>query len=102
MGTYQTELDLHVFDLRGRFDVLLGKGWHDAADPQISWRHNMVQVLQDGNVAADAFSRRPDLFAIGVTRSSSLTPSWRTSGRRMPLIGLATAVRGPSRLCCAA
>ena len=48
IGTYETTLDLHVFDLRGRFDVLLGKGWHDDAEPQISWRHNLVQVFQDG------------------------------------------------------
>ena len=48
MGTYETVVDLHVFDLQGKFDVLLGKGWHDVAEPQISWRHNQVQVHQDG------------------------------------------------------
>ena len=48
MGTYSTVLDLHVFDLQGKFDVLLGKGWHDDADPKISWRHNLVQVYDDG------------------------------------------------------
>ena len=47
MGTYETVLDLHVFDLQGKFDVLLGKGWHDDANPQISWRHNLVQVFKD-------------------------------------------------------
>ena len=41
-------LDLYVFDLQGRFDVLLGKGWHDLAEPQISRRHNQVQVFHDG------------------------------------------------------
>ena len=46
MGTYEAVLDLHVFDLRGKFDVLLGKGWHDDANPIISWRHNLVQVFQ--------------------------------------------------------
>ena len=48
MGTYEMTLDLYVFDLQGRFDVLLGKGWHDLAQPQISWRHNQVQVFDDG------------------------------------------------------
>ena len=47
MGTYEVTRDLHVFDLRGRFDVLLAKGWHDDAHPVISWRHNQVQVCID-------------------------------------------------------
>lgn len=46
IGTYVVTLDLHVFDLQGRFDVLLGKGWHDSADPVISWRHNLVQIRE--------------------------------------------------------
>ena len=48
MGTYVVHLDLHVFDLRGNFDVLLGKGWHDLAEPKIHWRLNVVQVLHEG------------------------------------------------------
>ena len=36
MGTYTVQRDLHVLDLKGRFDVLLGKGWHDDAEPQIA------------------------------------------------------------------
>ena len=47
MGSYEVSRDLHVFDLRGQFDVLLGKGWHNVANPVISWRHNQVNVLQN-------------------------------------------------------
>ncbi len=59
MGTYETQIDLHVFDLRGQFDVLLGKGWHDDANPQISWRHNMVQVFQHEKYHRFGTSDRP-------------------------------------------
>ena len=48
LGTYSTAVDWYVFDLDGQFGVLLGNGWHDAAEPQISWRHNQMQVLQGG------------------------------------------------------
>ena len=59
MGTYEVTLDLHVFDLRGQFDVLLGKGWHDQAQPQISWRHNQVQVFQKGKYHRFGSRQRP-------------------------------------------
>ena len=48
MGTYEVTRDLHVLDMPGTFDILLGKGWHDDAEPQISWRHNQVQVMTGG------------------------------------------------------
>ena len=59
MGTYVVHLDLHVFDLRGNFDVLLGKGWHDLADPKIHWRLNVVQVLQEGKFHRFGTSQKP-------------------------------------------
>ena len=65
MGTYSTVLDLHVFDLQGKFDVLLGKGWHDDADPKISWRHNLVQVFADDKFHRFGTSAAPPVHAVG-------------------------------------
>ena len=59
MGSYEVTRDLHVMDMPGAFDVLLGKGWHDHAEPQISWRHNQVQVLQDGKYHRFGASSKP-------------------------------------------
>ena len=44
--TYRCTVDCHVMDISGDFDVILGKGWHDAANPVISWPHNTVQIYE--------------------------------------------------------
>ena len=36
-NTCTCTVDFHIMDLLGRFDVILSKGWHDAANPQIFW-----------------------------------------------------------------
>ena len=42
MGSYEITRDLHVMEMPRAFDILPRKGWHDAAEPQISWRRNQV------------------------------------------------------------
>ena len=45
-SSYTCQLDLVVMDLPEEIDILLGKGWHDIAEPQISWKHNSVQIFE--------------------------------------------------------
>ena len=59
MGSYKTHLDLHVFDLKGQFDVLLGKGWHEDEQPQINWRMNQVQVWKEDTAHRFGTRNRP-------------------------------------------
>ena len=47
IGTYVTDLKTQVTRLTD-YDVILGKPWLTRANPQINWRHNVVQVWQDG------------------------------------------------------
>ena len=54
--TYVTRRDLYVMTMTGEFDVILGKGWHDDANPIISWPHNSVQIYEE--FTAPCSSRR--------------------------------------------
>lgn len=45
-ATYKCTRDLFVMDLKGTVDVILGKGWHDDANPLISFPHNEVRVYE--------------------------------------------------------
>ena len=45
-NTYTCTVGFHVMDLLGCFNVILGKGWHDAANPQICWPKNEVQIYE--------------------------------------------------------
>ena len=44
--SYRCQVDFQVMDLPEEVDILLGKGWHDAANPQIAWRQNTVQIFE--------------------------------------------------------
>ena len=42
--SYRITMDFLVMDVESDWDVLLGKGWHDTANPQIDWPKNSVQI----------------------------------------------------------
>ena len=44
--TYSFTHTFQVMELPEEFDILLGKGWHDVANPTVSWRHNSVQIFE--------------------------------------------------------